>query len=115
MRGEGQQRLDFSLDSFSERQIGVSLPSPLDVRLDVLVERAIEAGERTTRKEVLAALVLAAPESGDELAAMLKRLRLARATTAVVEGEDQGRFLVDESAPPGPRSLRKAPGRKRRS
>jgi hypothetical protein len=110
-----QLSLDNSLSGYPQRQIGVSLPEPLDVRLDVLVERITKAGERTTRKEVLAALVLAAPESGDELAAILKRFRLATAEAAVVEGVDKARFLEDEPAPPGPRSLRRAPARRRHS
>ena len=48
------------LQDTEERPIGISLPLPLSKRLDLLVERTERAGARAYRKDILAALILAA-------------------------------------------------------
>jgi hypothetical protein len=93
---------DDSLADATAFQIGVAVPGPLSARLDALVEMARKSGERTNRKELLAALVLAAPESGASLSRIVRRYRRVRIADAFVQGEDQATFL-DPARPRGPR------------
>jgi hypothetical protein len=58
-----------------DKQVGLRLPLAIDQRLDALMARAIDAGERTTRRELLAAVILAAEPTGDELGVLLKNYR----------------------------------------
>ena len=87
-------------------QIGVSLPVPLNARLDDLVARAIAAGESTSRKELLAALVFEAPVDGDDLSAAIRRYRKATAMDAVPEGTPPQTILDRPMRRPGPRPRR---------
>jgi len=88
--------------------IGFSIPKPLNARLDALVERANEAGESTTRTELVAALLLDATDSGPSLSKLVRRYRSATADDAVIAGEDEARFLDPPPARPGPRSRKPA-------
>lgn len=97
---------DASLASCVEFQIGVAVPAPLSGRLDTLVELANSAAANTSRKEVLAALLLAASPDPDVLAEVVRVYRTARAADAIVEGSPPERFLRAEPSPPGPRPRR---------
>jgi hypothetical protein len=69
---------------------GIRWPFPLEERLKQLVSMVEdEAGENTTKTEVVAALILAAPEDGEKLAGILRRYRLASVGDAIV-GSDAG-------------------------
>jgi hypothetical protein len=96
-------RANAQLQRSREFQIGVGLPAPLSGRLDGLVERADAAGARTSRKELLGALLLAATEDGDALAELVQRYRKATASEARIPGQPDARFLEPERPPPGPR------------
>src|SRR6266540_119280 len=63
------------LPSCPERSIGLSLPVPINARLDLLVELAEQAGERTSRKEIVAACILGSPDTADELVRWLRIYR----------------------------------------
>jgi hypothetical protein len=97
---------DASLASCAEFRIGVGVPAPLSGRLDALVELANSAAANTSRKEVLAALLLAASADPDVLAALVRSYRTARVEDAIVKGTDRDRFLRPEPAPTGPRPRR---------
>jgi hypothetical protein len=84
-------------------QINVSIPGPLNARLDALVELANGAGERTSRRELISALILAAPEDGPRLAKLVREYRLASVRDAVVPGHDESLFLEPPRRRPGPR------------
>lgn len=90
-----------------ETRIGIALPVPLSVRLDVLVDLANRAGARTNRKEVLGAVLLAAPESSEGLAELVRALRTARARDTFVQGQPEETFLEPPQAKPGPRARRR--------
>ena len=90
------------LTACEEHQISVGLPGPLNERLDRLVGLADEEGARTNRKEMVAALVLAASETPEVLAAAVVSLRKAKARDAAVSG-DLGAVLTFERHQPGPR------------
>lgn len=71
------------------RQAGMAWPTPIHARLDELVQLARDGAAReTNRKELVAALVLAAPTDPDELDAVIRRYRLATAREALVSPED---------------------------
>jgi hypothetical protein len=95
------------LDLAEPHEIGAKVPGPLSGRLDALVEVAEAAGERTNRKELLAALILAAPASGKELARLLKRYRKATVGEALVRGASRDAVLnPTRSRGPRPRRSR---------
>lgn len=67
--------------------VGVSLPLPVSRRLDLLVECLEDEGGRAYRKDLVGALILAAPESGQELDELVRRYRRALARDAKVAGD----------------------------
>lgn len=86
-----------------ESQIGISIPSPLNKRLDSLVARANGAGENTSRKEVIAALVLDASDAEEALLQLVRRYRAATAAEAVPLGDEPASILGPSDSKPGPR------------
>lgn len=89
-----------------ERQAGVAWPTPIHRRLDELIAIVRDgAGRDTNRKELAAALILAAPIDPEELDALVKAYRLATARDALVRPEDveDGTVLRLPAHRPGPR------------
>lgn len=80
------------------------MPAPLSGRLDGLVDLADGEGARTSRKELVGALLLAAPVNGEDLAGLVRRYRKAAVGDAVIKGQPEERFLQPERPPPGPRA-----------
>jgi len=81
-------------------------PAPIDVRLNALVDRAIQAGEPDTlsRSELLAALVLAAPSEGEELTTILRTYRKAKVAQCMTAGStSNGNVITLEARRPGRR------------
>ena len=93
---------DDSLADATAFQIGIAVPGPLSARLDALVKRAHRSGERTNRKELLAALILSASENEANLSRLVRRYRRARVADAFVANEDPATFL-NPARPRGPR------------
>ncbi|SRR6266516_732404 len=87
-----------------ERSVGLSLPVPINARLDQLVELAEQAGERTSRKEIVGVCIMGSPSNAHEL---IRRIRLYRRTPANGVYTSGGPILVDalqlQPARPGPR------------
>lgn len=86
----------------SERQAGVAWPVPVHAHLDALLDSVREAGERTSRKEIAAALLCAARPSGDELSRILRWYRQATVGELLGIAEDDGTLTFQPPAP-GPR------------
>ncbi len=86
-----------------QRSAAVSWPLPVDAWLERLVEQAKDAGENTSRKEVVAALVATSKPSAAQLGKMLRRYRTmkVREILPVPEGENVVPFTRQ---PPGPRT-----------
>jgi hypothetical protein len=60
------------------RQAGISWPLPVDMKLEQLLRTARAAGERTSRREIAAAIVAVASDfDGPRLSKLLKEYRLA--------------------------------------
>lgn len=102
MAGEQTVPGDKRLLDCPEATIGLALPSPLSERLDQLVQLAERAGERTTRKELVASLILSAPIDGADLSEKIRQLRTAVVHEAVAP-DATGRVLLSRHGP-GPRT-----------
>ena len=81
------------------------LPVALSNRLDRLVEITEAGGVRASRRDVVASLILAAPETTDELLALHLAFGKASEVDASIKGEPAANVL---------RFDRKKPGRRRR-
>lgn len=76
---------------------GIRWPFPLEQRLKQLVRLVEdEAGENTTKTEVVAALILASPEDGAELSNLLRRYRLSTVSDAIVPSGGSGSSNIIE-------------------
>lgn len=90
------------LDRCESKGAAISWPIPLDNLLDLLVLSADTVGQKTTRKELAAAIVLAASREPEQLAALVTTYRLA--TVADVCSPAQGDNVIDfQVRRPGPR------------
>lgn len=75
-------------------QVSTYLPTPLDKRLALLVDKLNELGQRTSRRELIAALILDCPEHDEELWEVVRHFRRASVEEAVVDGSDPAFFLT---------------------
>ncbi|WP_027942515.1 hypothetical protein [Amycolatopsis taiwanensis] len=80
----------------------VHWPEKVDHRLDLLLYLANQAGENTSRAQLLAALVAAAPRDGAKLARLLRKYRTQDEETFTREAEEIPR-LPEGPRKPGPR------------
>lgn len=80
-----QQHPGERLDNSRDRQVSFRLPLALDQRLDALAQRAVDAGERTNRREILSALLFSANHDGEALGVMLRAYRRAAVRDAVLD------------------------------
>ena len=94
---------DLPLGQCPERRVGLALPAVLSERLDELVTIIEASGERTSRKELLGALLLAAPSNGRALARVVKEYRMATVRSAMVRSADS---FTSHPRAPGPRPRR---------
>jgi hypothetical protein len=98
---------DTPLPECPEKRIGLSLPAPINDRLDDLVTLAEQTGERTSRKELVASLILAAPTGGVDVSDLLRSYRLANARTARLNSSGEESTIAIRSHRPGPRPRRR--------
>lgn len=94
---------DTPLRSCPERNVGMALCDPISDRLDRLVSLAEASFDRTSRKELLASLILAAPTDGPALVELLRAFRQSTAEQARVDGGESGAPLTASDRRPGPR------------
>ncbi len=92
------------LPACPERPVGLSLPLPISARLDQLVELAEQAGERTSRKEIIASCILGAPDGPPELIRWLRLYRSSSAESVYTAGPKLVDALAQGTPRPGPRS-----------
>jgi hypothetical protein len=86
-----------------QKQAAVAWPLPIDARLDELLAQANAAGENTSRKELVAAIIAATRVSDAQLGKLLRRYRTARVRdlVSIPEGENVLPFAKHK---PGPRT-----------
>jgi hypothetical protein len=94
---------DLRLSRCPTKQAGLSFPIPLDQRIDSLCELADEEGAATSRKELVAALILDAPAQPKRLAALIKTYRKAAARNAAINPAGEGNVLHFQPRKPGRR------------
>jgi hypothetical protein len=97
---------DAPLRGLPERNVGIALTDPVSARLDALVALVEAAGDRTNRKELVAALIASAEPDGGHLAALVRRYRTALAGEIVLSSGDVPSTLVFPTPRPGPRRRR---------
>ena len=104
MTGRKQTPLNVgdALSSYPDRQAGISWPLPVDAKLEDLLKAARSVGERTSRREIVAAIVAMANFSGDELSRLLRDYRLARVGD-VLQPSDTSNVVKFTEHGPGPR------------
>lgn len=105
--GEGHAvELDSNLSRSRDKQAGLRWPIAVDRQLDALVEVAIRAGERTNRKEVLAAIIATQNFDGRGVGEMLRQYRTMTVGDALPEIPNDQRVVRLASHRPGPRPNR---------
>lgn len=100
-----RQRLaaETPLPSCPERNVGMAFCDPISDRLDRLVSFAEESFDRTSRKELVASLILAAPADGTALLEMIRAYRRSTAEQARLDGREAGTPVTAPDRRPGPR------------
>lgn len=85
-----------------QKQAAVAWPLPVDVRLDELLDQADAAGENTSRKELVAAIIANTRVSDAQLGRLLRWYRKAKVRDLISppEGENIVPFVKHK---PGPR------------
>lgn len=98
--------LDANLSRSPDKQYGVRWPVAVDAKLDRLVSAAEEAGERTHRKELIAALIATCRLTGPQLSKALRTYRQMTVRDALGSAQTGSGVvhLVDHK--PGRRSAR---------
>ena len=105
MAGERRVALRALLPSSHDRQFNFVWPLAIDARLEALVDRANAVGARTTRKELLAAIVLACEPDGETLDDAVRHYRTATVGDSLVDTNGASEDYVEFTARrPGPRS-----------
>lgn len=97
---------DTPLPSCPEHNVGLALCDPISDRLDRLVSFAEASFDRTSRKELVASLILAAPTDGAALLEMVRIYRQSDAGQARLDGREAGTPLTPTEHRPGPRPRR---------
>lgn len=96
--------LDTNLSRSRDRQVGLRWPTAVDARLDLLLAAAIDAGERTNRKELLAALVAGCDLDGPALGQALRAYRTMRVRDALPPQPRGAVVAYFADGKPGPRT-----------
>lgn len=91
------------LATWPDVQVSFRLPFPLNERLDALVAIADSDGARTNRTELVAAVLLAAPQDADALLNLVLGYRRASAREALIRDADPSKILQFRHHPRGPR------------
>lgn len=88
-------------------QLMLWLPSPVTLRLNCLVDSVQKTGVRTTRRQVVSALVLHCLPGDEKLVEAFDALPTTPAKAATVDGQPQRRVLSLERPKPGRRPMEK--------
>ena len=98
-------KVDERVLGYPDRQAGISWPLPVDVKLERFLTRARERGERTSRREIAAAIMAFAEYDDDGLDSLLRRYRVAMVGD-VLEPADHTNVIPFAKHGPGPRRSR---------
>jgi hypothetical protein len=101
MTVDTQLDADSRIVKWPEKQGAVAWPLPIEAKLDVLLRRAEEAGERTNRKEVVAALIAEYQGDGEDVSELLRHYR--RITVRELLPQSENVIDITQRRKPGPR------------
>jgi hypothetical protein len=87
------------------KQLSLALPTPISARLDAMRDLAEQLDEHTSRKELVAALILAAPKDPEHLAVAVQDYRAASIIDALMPGLETHQ-LLNPARSRGPRPQR---------
>ncbi len=105
---DGQIKPGTLLSDCPTRQVGTTLPVVLSNRLDLLVKAAERGGIETSRKELVAMLILNARGNASSLARQIKSYRRTTAAIAVLHGLDEETLTLRQPRRgPRPRGLKR--------
>jgi hypothetical protein len=97
--------LDAPVADQRERNLGVLVPVPISERVEALTELLYKEGHgRVARKELVAALLLAAPTDPEELARRLRIYRTARVRATLLTEPSSENVVSFPARSPGPRA-----------
>jgi len=89
-----------------DRAVGIRIPIPVSERLDRMVAAATGAGERTSRQELVAALIANADLGGEAVADNLRHYRKMKVRDCLPGQASDGSNVVHiADHKPGPRVL----------
>jgi hypothetical protein len=100
--------LDSLISACEVRQAGVSWPLPVDHKLDRMLAEARAVTERTSRREIVAALIALSDLDGDGVSDLVRRYRRTRVQDIAGPGNpgDVDNVLKFEHKKSGPRPMR---------
>lgn len=104
--GEHTVATDERVCDSRDKQVGLRWPSVVDAHLDRLLANAYDSGERTNRKELLAAIVATSQFSGEDLRSMLQNYRLMRVRDLLPPSQSDEGVIRLSANRPGPRRAR---------
>jgi hypothetical protein len=90
--------------SYRPRQAAIAWPLPVDAKLEELLNSARAVGERTSRREIAAAIIAMTPIDGKALSDTLHRYRLAQ-VGEILPTSDTSSNVVFIQHGPGPRRV----------
>lgn len=97
--------LDANVSRSSDRQIGLRLPVVVDEHVEHLIRLAEDAGERTSRRELISALLATCDLDGQQVRNMIGRYRVMKvAEIRGIPHGDADSVVLLSSRRPGPRS-----------
>lgn len=96
-----------NLSRSRDRQVGLRLPMAVDEKLDRLRDAAQGAGERTDRKELVAALIAVCDLDGPALGEVLRRYRTMTVRDALPDAPASAKVVRLAEHKPGPRAARR--------
>jgi len=80
-----------AVSTYPDRQAGISWPLPVDAKLEELLKTARAVGERTSRREIVAAMVAMSDLTGQGLSDLLHEYRLAKVGQVLRPSETSNR------------------------
>lgn len=97
-------RADLPLRRAPDVRVGLALPVPLSMRVDVIAAKLTDAGFRVSRRDLFAVAVLSLPDDSEVLVELLERYRTATVGDALPAN---GHTTVTlQRSGPGPRPAR---------
>src|SRR6187551_2914029 len=97
--------VDVKVCDCSNKQAGLSWPLPVDAKLERMLETVKSFGERTSRREIAAAIIAMFEDvTAEKLSSLLRRYRLATVGDVLGKPADDSNVVhLKEYTRPGPR------------